>query len=133
MLMVYSIELMSHHQLEEMLNFESCYSVLVEQHSNAGNEIIDIRYVCKHVVGRDQIGFPALGNELLCIRFAKELYTGIDASFSTGQRYTFAWFDTQTRNPLCNRILQQITIVRRNFDVPRVRIQAKSRNHFLNV
>ena len=64
-LVVDRVELIEPQQVQHVMEFERRHPGRLEQYLEAGNEVVDVRNVRDHVVGRHQVGAYAFRGECL--------------------------------------------------------------------
>ncbi len=69
-----------------------------------------------HIVAGDQVGLFAIIGQLFAEGFTKELAQHRNAQFFGCIGGAVGWLDAQARNPGCNKVFEQITVVRSHFD-----------------
>src|SRR5690349_19691617 len=87
----------------------------------------------ENVIGGDKIPRPSLRSELLRIGTAEELDACFDPLVTCSQCNTFTGLDAQTNDSLIDRVLQKISIVRRNLEMARRRAQLEALSHVINI
>ncbi len=76
-----------------MLHLEGGDAVRGEQQFHTTQKIVDVRNVSKHIVSRNQVSGPTLGQQFPGVVSAEKFNARFDAFRPAGQCNAFAWFD----------------------------------------
>ena len=131
--MVQGVELLLGHQPQQVGKLEGGHTARLQQRGKALEEIIDIRHMSQHVVGRHQVGTPALCCQGCSRSLAKEQLTNLQALLPRRTRGAGSRFDTQAGNAALRHVLQQVTVISGDFHHPALGIQAKTLDHLRDV
>ena len=115
MLVINGVEFDLFDQFEQMRELDRRRAVGLEQPCNPRHEVIEQRHMRQHVVGDDQVGLPAVRNQLLGQTLAEELHQGGNADFFRSRRDGTGRIDAEHRHAHVNEVLQQVPIVAREF------------------
>ncbi|MNZ70609.1 hypothetical protein D3C78_889530 [compost metagenome] len=129
MLVVQRVELLAGHQRQQLRKFESRHAGRLEQGRETAEEIVDIRDVGQHVVGGHQVGAPALALQLRGAVATEKQLADLQAFFPRCLRGAASGLDTQARDAALGHVLQQVTVVGRDFHHAAVGGQAEAFDH----
>ena len=110
--MVGGIELILGDHSQQVRKLERRHAAGLEQHGEAGNEVVDVGHVGQYVVCRDQIDLPALRNQLVRQANAEEALDDLDPLRARGGRGARRRLDAIARDAGALHELQQVTVVR---------------------
>ncbi len=126
-LMVDGVKLNLFQQIPYVRQLEHCRAFIVEAERNAGKKLIDAGNVRKDVISNDQIS---------ATKRLPDFFDRIRAEESVEGRYSFklchtrnvtGWLNSKHLNPTLFEELEQVPIVARDFENPRVRVEIESR------
>ncbi len=131
--MVQGIELMLGHQAEQVRELERGNAIALEQGRETAQEIVDVRHMGQHIVGRHQVGRPALARKRLGSLLAEEHFADLQPLFARRLGRAAGGLNAQARDAALSHVLQQITIVGGDLYHPALRVQAKTFDHLRHI
>src|SRR5690349_20121726 len=115
MFVIDRVELPLLNQAQQMWNLDREDSLGGQQTFQAGDEVIQVGNVGKHVVRGDEIG-ASFGCELFSERTSEELHHGSNTGRLCDRCDVLRRLDAEDGNPTRNEVLEEIAVVARDFD-----------------
>ena len=110
-LVVDGIELVFSQQPLKMRHLDGDDAFRRQEMRHAGDEVVEFRHLCQHIIGNDQIGVPAIGHHLPRSFGAEEGDERRNACLSRGLRHIGSRLDAENRHAEGNEMLQQIAVI----------------------
>src|SRR5262245_65007816 len=89
--------------------------------------------MCQDVIADEHVSLLAFTHEFTCRLLSKKLDTSRNAFFDGCFSNISRRLHTQDRSALCQKVLQQVSIVAGNLYYPGTLVQCESLDHHLNV
>ena len=115
-LVVDGIKLVFSQQPLKMRHLDSDDAFRRQEMRHTGDEVVEFRHLCQHIVGNDQIGLPAVGHHLFRSFRAEEGDERLNACLSRRLRHIGSRLDAENRHAEGNEMLQQIAVIAAQFD-----------------
>src|SRR6185503_19577976 len=131
--MIDGVELVICHDPHEVREFHRHDALWFEQYLEALHEIIEIGHMRQYVIADDEVRLPPLGRQLPCCLCTEKFYQGGNAVFDGDLGYVFCRLDAHHRNSSGHEILQQISIIARNFDDITLTAQLEAIDHQIRI
>ena len=131
--MINRIKLVFGHQFEQVRKLEGGNALWLQQARKACNEIIDVRHVCEHIVGRGKVGLRALRNQLFGESDAEKILNDGNTFGARGGGCAGCRFDPGTRDTFGFYLLKQIAIVGGDFHDMAGCIETETGDHRVHV
>ena len=119
--------------VQQMRKLKREHSVWLQENPQAGNKIVEVGDLGKHVVAKNQIGATTLSNEFLCDLRAEETYERWHAFFGGHLGDVGGGLNTEHWHLLADKVLEQVTIVAGDFHDEAAAIERESPGHFVAV
>ncbi|MNK87175.1 hypothetical protein D3C87_1071050 [compost metagenome] len=123
------VELRASHQRQQLREFEGGDAGRLEQRREAYEEIVDVRHMGEHVVGRHQVSAPTFAFQLRSSVATEEQLTDLQAFFACRLCSAARRFNAQAGNAASGDVLQQVTVVGGDFHHTAVGGQAETLDH----
>ena len=120
-------------EAEQVRELEGRRPVVAEQHLRAGNEIVQVGDLGKHVVAHDQAGALALLDQALRRGTTEEVHERWHSPLLGGLRNVGRRIDPENRYAGADEVLEQVAVVRSELDDEVLRAQTKTLADHLHV
>ena len=127
--MVDRVELLVLHQFQQMRKFEGSHPSGLEHAREASDKIVDVRHMRQHVIGDGQVCCSALLHQFAREAHTEKILDDIDAACPRRPRRAGCGLNAQAGYPARFYVLQEIAVVRGDFDHLRGGIETKPRPH----
>ena len=124
-LVVDGVKLVFRDQALKMRHLDGDDALRRQQVRHAGDEVVELRHLCQHIVGDDQIGVPPVGHHFSRGFGIEEGDECRNACLSRGFRHIGSGFDAKNRHAEFNEMLQQITVIAAQFDDEAIRSKSE--------
>ena len=115
MLVIDRVELTPLHQAKKVGELQGDQTGVLDERSETCREVPDVRNVGKDVVGHDEIGASAALGDVVPVAQTEELHLRWDPESPGRLGHVLGGLDAQDRDPLGNKMLQQIAVVACDF------------------
>src|SRR3954469_25816062 len=129
MFLVNRVELIAIDKVHQVWKLHRDHAAWSEQELHAGYEIVQVRYVCQHIVCREQVGLDAFVHQSLCQISAEILDPRGNTNFSRRFGHFASRLDAQASNASLDEILEQIAVVAGQLDDKARAVQGKAIDH----
>jgi len=129
MFVINGVELRFPDQVHDVGELKRRSSPGLEQDREARRKVVDVRYVCQHVVGNDEVRLTALRCEFPGKTRTKEILNDRNPSSACRGSGARGRLDTGARDTPLRCILQERTVVGRNLDNVTAGIKSEAPGH----
>ncbi len=131
--MIDGVELVVLDELHQVRELHRDRAVRRQQLFHSGHEVVEIGDVSQDVVADQEIGGPAPASEVHGDGSAEELDVRGDATGFGNLRHVGGRLDSQYVEAASHKVLEQVSVVRRNFHNPAVLAQAEALNRRVGI
>ena len=131
--MINGVELVVLDELHQVRDLHRDRAVRRQQLFHSGHKVVEIGDVSQNVVADQEIGGPAPASEVHGDGSAEELDVRGDATGFGNLRHVGGRLDSQYVEAASHKVLEQVSVVRRNFHNPAVLAQAEALNRRVGI
>jgi hypothetical protein len=132
-LVVDRVELVVLDEPQQVRHLDRHHAVVGQQDLEAGDEVVEVRHVRHHVVGGDQVGALALGDEVAGRLAPEEADERLDSELLCHLGDVGGRLDAQRRDAALDDVPQQVAVVARDLHDQAVGAEAEALDRHLDV